>query len=61
MQIFDQGGFPVGKVTGTLALHSDDPVLREIWERALRRIPDGSGDIEGRLRKVLESHGYRVE
>jgi hypothetical protein len=60
MRVFS-GGSLAGQVTGTLALHSDDPVLREIWERALRRIPDGSGDIEGRLRKVLESHGYRVE
>jgi hypothetical protein len=61
MRIFDQGGFLVGKVTGTLALHSDDPVLWELWEGAQREIPDGSCDIEGLLQKVLESHGYRVE
>jgi Fe-S-cluster containining protein len=59
MRIFDQDGFLVGKVTGTLALHSDDPVLREIWERAEREIPGGC-DIEGGLQKVLEDHGYRV-
>jgi hypothetical protein len=61
MRIFDGHGDLAGKVTGTLALHSDDPVLREIWESALGGIPEGSGDIEGRLQEVLEDHGYRLE
>jgi Fe-S-cluster containining protein len=61
MRIFDPRGILVGKVTGTLALHSDNRDLRGIWEAALREIPEWSGDIESRLQKVLESHGYRVE
>ena len=61
MRIFSPAGTLVGKVTGTLALHSDDPALREIWESALREIPEWSGDIEDRMQKVLESRGYRVE
>ncbi|MDD1669464.1 MAG: YkgJ family cysteine cluster protein [Methanomicrobiales archaeon] len=61
MRIFEPHGELVGKVTGTLALHSDNRVLREIWEAALREIPEGSADAEIRLQKTLESHGYRVE
>jgi len=61
MRIFDPRGVLIGKVTGTLALHSDDKELREIWEGALREIPEGSVDIEDHMQKVLESHGYRVE
>lgn len=61
MRIFDPSGVLVGKVTGTLALHSDNQDLRGIWEAALREIPEWSGDIEARLQKVLERHGYRVE
>jgi hypothetical protein len=61
MRIFDGRGIPVGKVTGTLALHSDDSALRDLWESALREIPEWSGDPEERLQRVLEDHGYRVE
>ena len=61
MQVFDPLGVLIGRVTGTLALHSGDQELRGVWEAALRDIPDWTGDIEVRLRKVLESHGYRVE
>jgi hypothetical protein len=61
MRIFDPSGVLVGKVTGTLALHSDNQDLRGTWEVALREIPEGSGDIEARLQEVLESRGYRVE
>jgi hypothetical protein len=61
MRIFDPRGVLIGKVTGTLALHSDNKELREIWETALREIQEWSGDTEDRLQKVLESRGYRVE
>lgn len=61
MRIFDPRGVLIGRVTGTLALHSDDQELRAIWEAALREIPEWSGDIEARLQEVLEAHGYRVE
>ncbi|HUK93074.1 MAG TPA: hypothetical protein VLU98_03455 [Methanomicrobiales archaeon] len=61
MQVFDPAGALIGRVTGTLALHSENRELRAIWEAGLREIPDGSADVEARLQKVLESHGYRVE
>ncbi|HXX55950.1 MAG TPA: hypothetical protein VEI81_07625 [Methanoregula sp.] len=61
MRVYDPLGALVGRVTGTLALHSENRALREIWERALAGMPDWSADIEDRLRTVLESHGYRVE
>src|SRR5512136_2437323 len=41
MRIIDPGDDPAGRVTSTLALHSDNPVLRDIWEAALREIPEG--------------------
>jgi Fe-S-cluster containining protein len=61
MRIFDPRGKLIGKVTGTLALHSDNKELRGLWEAALREIPEWSGDIEARLQEVLEARGYRVE
>jgi hypothetical protein len=61
MRIFDPQGVLVGKVTGTLALHSDSKELRGVWEAALGKITEWSGDIEPRLEEILESHGYRVE
>jgi Fe-S-cluster containining protein len=61
MRVFDRQGNLAGKVTGTLALHSDDPDLREIWESALGAVPEWSEDLEDLLQRVLEGHGYRVE
>ena len=61
MVVSDADGNLVGKVTGTLALHSGDPILREIWERALKEIPDGTPDTEEHLRRVLGENGYRVD
>jgi len=61
MRISDRSGALIGRVTGTLALHSDNTVLREIWEKALEEIPEGAADAEERLQRVLEEHGYRVE
>ncbi len=61
MRISRPDGTPAGTVTGTLALHSEDPVLRGIWEQALSGLPDVTGDSEDKLRRIVESHGYRVE
>jgi Fe-S-cluster containining protein len=60
MRIYDKGGAFVGKVTGTLALHSDDPVLREIRERTLAGIPEGTAGIEELLQRAFEARGYLV-
>jgi Fe-S-cluster containining protein len=61
MRIFNREGRMTGTVTGTLALHSDDPDLRRIWEEAERRIPHSSADAEGQLQRFIEKHGFRVE
>ncbi len=60
MRIYDRGGDLAGKVTGTLALHSEDPVLRETWERTLAGIPEGTAGIEELLQRAFEARGYRV-
>jgi Fe-S-cluster containining protein len=61
MRVFDTRGTMVGKVTGTLALHSDDPALRAVWEEAERSIPQFSADVEELMQQFLEGRGYRVE
>jgi hypothetical protein len=61
MRIFDSWGNLIGTVTGTLSLHSDDPVLRCVWEAAERRVSNLTEDAEIWLQKYLESKGYRVE
>ena len=60
MRVFDHGGNPVGTVTGTLALHSDDPALRAIWESVIGGAREWSGDLEERLEKAFRDRGYRV-
>ena len=61
MRVFDGRGNPAGTVTGTLALHSDDPDLRAIWGSVLGEAREWSADIEDRLREAFERKGYRVE
>jgi Fe-S-cluster containining protein len=61
MRIFNSRGDRIGTVTGNLSLHSDDPVLRNAWEEAERRISYLSDDAEILLQKYLEDKGYRVE
>jgi len=61
MRIFDSRGNLMGNVTGTLSLHSDDPVLRSVWEMAEREISPGAGDREEELQQYLETRGYKVE
>ena len=61
MRIFDSHGNQIGTVTGNLSLHSDDPLLRGVWEEAERGISHLSVDAEIWLQKYLEDKGYRVE
>ena len=61
MRIFDPHGDLKGTVTGTLSLHSDDPMLRIVWETAEHEILSEGSDREGQLQKYLEARGYRVE
>ena len=60
MRIRDPGGNILGTVTGTLHLHSDDRVLRGIWEEAEKKILEFSPDVEERRQKYLTDHGYVV-
>jgi hypothetical protein len=61
MRIFDSHGNLTGTVTGNLSLHSNDAVLRGLWEAEKRRISQLSGDAEIWLQKYLEENGFRVE
>ncbi|MDD1696782.1 MAG: hypothetical protein LUQ36_00290 [Methanoregula sp.] len=61
MRIFDSHGNLIGTVTGNLSLHSDDPLLRGVWEEAERGISHLPVDAEIWLQKYLEDKGYRVE
>jgi Fe-S-cluster containining protein len=60
MKISDSRRTDVGYVTGTLALHSDDPALRSTWDDAEKMISRDDPDAESRLREFLEGRGYRV-
>ena len=61
MRIFNEKGVDIGTVRGTFSLHSDDPVLRSVWEEACQKIPESDPDSEIRVQVYLEEHGYRVE
>jgi Fe-S-cluster containining protein len=61
MRIFDAKKNLLGTVTGTLSLHSDDPLLRSVWETADRELSSEGADREGELQKYLEARGYLVE
>jgi len=61
MRISGPAGESLGTVTGTLNLHSDDPVLRAVWEQAEKMFPESHPDVEECRRTFLTGHGYRVE
>jgi hypothetical protein len=61
MRIFDSKKNLLGTVTGTLSLHSDDPLLRSVWETAERELSSEGADREEQLQKYLEARGYVVE
>jgi hypothetical protein len=60
MRIFQEDGEEIGRITGTLAIHTDDEKLRVTWND-LRRANPGSGEqIETILKELLAEIGYRV-
>jgi hypothetical protein len=61
MRIFDSQRDLKGTVTGTLSLHSDDPILKSVWEAAERELSSEGADREEQLQKYLEARGYLVE
>lgn len=60
MRVSDANGSEIGTVTGTLALHSDDPGLRAAYDAAMSSIRDTDPDAEDRLEKFLRGRGYRI-
>lgn len=60
MRIFDEKGAFVGRVTGTLSLHSEDVTLWQVWEAGWKEIPESDPDSEARIQVFLELHGYMV-
>lgn len=60
MRISDAGGKEIGIITGTLALHSDNPALRASYERAMSGIRDSDPDAEEQLERYLRNKGYRI-
>ena len=61
MRVYDSSGRPLGHMTGTLALHSDNPELRAIWEEAERKRPVVDADAESWIAAFLTEKGYHVE
>jgi hypothetical protein len=61
MRISDNFGLPLGYVTGTLALHSDDPGLRRIWDDLMRKRPKSDEVAEPWIATFLIKNGYTVE
>ena len=61
MRVSDGSGRLLGTVRGTLALHSDDPGLRSIWEEIERRRPRSDEEAEPWIAAFLSEKGYLVQ
>jgi len=61
MRVADNGGRPLGYVTGALALHADDPVLRSVWDEIDLKRPKSDAEAEPWIASFLRGKGYRVE
>ena len=61
MRVYDSSGRRLGHVTGTLALHSDNPELRAIWEEIERKRPISDTDAESWIADFLTVKGYRID
>jgi hypothetical protein len=61
MKVLDTSGRQLGHITGTLALHSEDPGLRAIWEEIERTRPRSDEEAEPWIGMYLREKGYRVE
>jgi hypothetical protein len=61
MRVLSSTGEQAGTITGTLALHSEDPVLGAAYEEAMRDIRDTDPDAEERLQEFLISRGFEIQ
>ena len=57
MRVHSPDGRAIGRVTGTLALHSADATLRRTWEEAEMLVDGGN---EEKIRTYLQERGYIV-
>jgi len=61
MRVSDAHGLLLGTVRGTLDLHSDDPGLRAVWEKVVRKRPKEDTEAEQWIAAFLKEKGYLVE
>jgi len=61
MRVLGSTGEQAGTITGTLALHSEDPVLWAAYEEAMRDILDTDPDAEERLQESLINRGFEIQ
>jgi hypothetical protein len=61
MRVLSSTGEQVGTITGTLALHSEDPAIRAAYDDALRVIRDTDPEAEERLQEFLISRGFEIQ
>jgi len=52
-------GEGVGRVTGDLNMHTEDPELRLAWDDVIHRISWSKERTENMIRSLLEERGYR--
>lgn len=52
-------GEVIGRVTGDLNLHTEDPELRLAWDDVIDHISGSPENIEEKIRSLLEERGYR--
>ncbi|HPD76086.1 MAG TPA: hypothetical protein PKZ65_08520 [Methanoregulaceae archaeon] len=58
LRVSDAGGYEIGRITGTLALHSEDPALRATYDAAMKEIGESDPDAEERLSAILRNRGF---
>lgn len=58
LRILSEDGTIIGKVTGSLALHTDDSGLKAAWTGIERMISQNPEEAERQIRPFLEERGY---
>jgi Fe-S-cluster containining protein len=58
-RITSHDGNVIGKVKGTLNLHSNDPDLRQAWNEIDRIVSRYPGSEEEKIKNLLRERGYR--
>jgi Fe-S-cluster containining protein len=58
-RILSPEGEVIGRVTGDLNLHTEDPELRHTWDDVIHYISGSPENSEEMIRSLLEERGYR--